>query len=94
MRYTVFLEDSVGSSVLNESSDHLYTVHFGLTSGANYTVIVEARSIAGITVTRQHLFIGEQLSVCSTTQVVGTKECFCNTTQTAISEFNWLSTNI
>ena len=42
------------------SSDYLYTVHSGLTSGASYTVVVEARSIAGITVTRQEIVIDEQ----------------------------------
>ena len=87
MRYTVSLEDSVGSSVLNESSDHLYTVHSGLTSSTNYTIRVKASSIAGITETRQPIFIRELLSVCSTTQVVTNEECLCNTTQTAIGEF-------
>ena len=43
------------------SSDHLYTVHSGLTSGASYTVVVEARSIAGLTVTRQEVVIDEQI---------------------------------
>ena len=83
MRYTVSLEDSVGSSVLNESSDHLYTVHSGLTSSTNYTVVVEASSIAGITVTRQPIFILKQL-FCSPTQVTSNNECYCNTTHVQI----------
>ena len=90
MIYTVRLEDSVGSSILLNSSDYLYTVHSGLTSGASYTVVVEARSIAGITVTSENISISEQ-HFCSATHIVRNEECICNATptQVVVGEFHF-----
>ena len=80
------LVDATETSILLNSSDDLYTVHSGLNSGTNYTVLVKALSIVGTTETRQQIFISEQLFY-NTTQVTNHGECFCNTTQTNISEF-------
>ena len=50
---------------------------------------MEARSIAGTTVTSENISIGEQL-FCSTTHIARNEECFCNTTttQTIVGEFH------
>ena len=60
VNYTVYLEESIGETVLLNYCDNRYSVHSGLSSGANYTVVVEAESIAGLTVTKKKVAILEQ----------------------------------
>ncbi len=60
MNYTVYLEESIRESVLLNYCDNRYSVHSGLNSGANYTVVVEAESIAGLTVTKKNVVILDQ----------------------------------
>ncbi|XP_064398896.1 uncharacterized protein LOC135345397 [Halichondria panicea] len=60
VNYTVYLEESIEETVLLNYCDNRYSVHSGLSSGANYTVVVEAESIAGLTVTKKKVAILEQ----------------------------------
>ncbi|XP_064398947.1 uncharacterized protein LOC135345445 isoform X2 [Halichondria panicea] len=60
VNYTVYLEESIEETVLLNYCDNRYSVHSGLSSGANYTVVVEAKSIAGLTVTKKKVAILEQ----------------------------------
>ncbi|XP_064398867.1 uncharacterized protein LOC135345371 isoform X2 [Halichondria panicea] len=57
VEYTVYLENVSGNSTLQTYGDVLYSVHSGLSVGANYTVIIEERSTVGLTVSRQDIVI-------------------------------------
>ncbi len=57
VEYTVYLENVSGNSTLQSYGDVLYSVHSGLSVGANYRVIIEERSTVGLTVSRQDIVI-------------------------------------
>ncbi len=60
----MYLEEREGDSVTLGYCDNRYSVHSGLSPGSNYTVIVQADSIAPTTISKKTVLIAEQNLTC------------------------------